>query len=146
MKCPKLSAGVGALAILMFVAVAQAADVSNAKCPISGKPAKEDAAVDFDGGKVYMCCNNCPKAFEANKAKFATKAHHQMAVTGQAKQENCPFSGKPMKSDQTTDVDGVSVGFCCANCKGKVEKADANKKLDLVFGDNGFKKAFKVGQ
>ena len=45
------------------------------KCPVSGNTATKDHAVDFDGGKVYFCCDNCPKAFEANPAKFAAKAH-----------------------------------------------------------------------
>ena len=147
MTIRKMFAGLTTLAVLMAVAlIAEAADVSNAKCPVSGKPAKEDAAVDFEGGKVYMCCNNCPKAFEKDTAKFATKAHHQMAVTGQAKQEKCPFSGKAIKENQKTDVDGVSVAFCCANCKAKVEKAEADKKLEMCFGDAGFKKAFTVAK
>ena len=147
MTIAKSIAGLAALAVALTVGmVAEAADVSNAKCPVSGKHAKESAAVDFDGGKVYMCCNNCPKAFAANKAKFAAKAHHQMVVTGQAKQENCPFSGKPIKADQSTEVDGVKVGFCCANCKAKVEKAAADKQLNMIFSDAPFKKAFKVSQ
>jgi len=145
MKIRPMFTGLSALAALFAVAlVAEAADVSNAKCPISGKPAKESAAVDFEGGKVYLCCNNCPKAFEANPAKFAAKAHHQMVVTGQAKQENCPFSGKATKEDQSTDVDGVKVAFCCPNCKAKVEKADAAAQIEMCFGEKAFKKAFKV--
>lgn len=147
MTIRKTIAGLATLAVLMMVAlVAEAADVSNAKCPVSGKPAKEDAAVDFDGGKVYLCCQNCPKAFEGNTAKFAAKAHHQMVVTGQAKQECCPFSGKPIKDDQSSDVGGVKVGFCCAGCKAKVEKAAADKQVEMVFGSGAFKKAFKVSQ
>jgi len=147
MKMRHMLAGLSALTVLMLVTlVAEAADVSNAKCPISGKPAKEDAAVDFEGGKVFLCCQNCPKAFEGNTAKFAAKAHHQMVVTGQAKQEGCPFSGKPIKDDQTTEVDGVKVGFCCANCKAKVEKAAADKQVEMCFNNDAFKKAFKVAQ
>jgi YHS domain-containing protein len=147
MKIRPMIAGLTAMTVLFAVAlVAEAADVSNAKCPISGKPAKEEAAVDFAGGKVYLCCKNCPKAFEANPAKFAAKAHHQMVVTGQAKQENCPFSGKPIKADQSTDVDGVKVAFCCPNCKAKVEKADAAKQIEMCFGEAAFKKAYKVGE
>ena len=147
MKIRKMLTGLSVMALLMAVAlIAEAADVSNAKCPVSGQPAKEEAAVDFEGGKVYMCCKNCPKAFAKDTAKFATKAHHQMAVTGQAKQENCPFSGKPIKADQATDVDGVSVAFCCANCKAKVEKAEADKRVEMCFSADAFKKAYKVAE
>ena len=45
-----------------------------AKCPVSGKPAKESSTVDFHGGKVQFCCDNCPKAFAADCKKFAAKA------------------------------------------------------------------------
>jgi YHS domain-containing protein len=145
MKITQMLTGVAA-ATLLLAGVANAADVSNAKCPVSGKPAKEASAVDFDGGKVYMCCDNCPKAFEKNTDKFAAKAHHQMVVTGQAKQQKCPFSGGATKADTAVEIDGVSVVFCCPKCKAKVEKAEADKKIELCFGNAGFKKGFKVGE
>ena len=53
------------------------------KCPISGKPINKEYAVDFDGGKVYMCCENCPAAFKKDSAKYAAKAHLQMVQTGE---------------------------------------------------------------
>ena len=34
------------------------------KCPVSGKDVKEENAVDFGGGKVYLCCGGCPDAFK----------------------------------------------------------------------------------
>src|ERR1700682_4506929 len=88
-----------ALAALLLVPAIRAEDKpgdSVGKCPVSGKPAAKDHAVDFEGGKVYFCCDNCPKAFEANSAKFAAKAHHQMALTGQLVETKCPFTGKPL--------------------------------------------------
>src|SRR4051812_44720086 len=51
------------------------------KCPLSGKPINKEYAVDFDGGKVYMCCENCPAAFKKDEAKYAAKAHLQMVQT-----------------------------------------------------------------
>jgi len=38
-----------------------------------GKAATENS-VDYKGGKVYFCCENCPKAFEANPGKYVTKS------------------------------------------------------------------------
>lgn len=43
------------------------------KCPVSGKPINPTASVEYEGKKVYFCCPNCPKAFEANPAKFLEK-------------------------------------------------------------------------
>ncbi len=43
----------------------------------------------------------------------------------------CPFSGKPVNPEAVSEIDGVKVGFCCNNCKGKFEK-DPEKSLEKV--------------
>ena len=118
--------------------------LNGAKCPVSGKAAKADHAGDYRDAKVYFCCDNCPAAFTKDKAKYANKANHQLVQTGQAKEEKCPLTGKELNKDATTDVSGVKVAFCCNNCKGKVEKAEGDEKLALVFADTPFEKGFKV--
>ena len=119
-------------------------DFKKVLCPISGKSVKEDATADYkDGHKVYLCCQNCPKAFAKNPAKFATKANFQLVQTKQFKQVACPISGKPCKEGVTSAVGDLAVGMCCANCKGKVDKAEKDGKLALVFSDKAFGKGFK---
>jgi YHS domain-containing protein len=127
-----------ALAALLLVPAIRAEDKASdtaGKCPVSGKPAAKDHAVAFEGGKVYFCCDNCPKAFQANSAKFAAKAHHQMALTGQLVETKCPFTGKPLNAEKTVDVDGVKVAFCCANCQAKAEKMAKDELEKKVFTD-----------
>ncbi len=115
------------------------------KCPISGKAAIKDAAVDYKGAKVFFCCNGCPAAFTKNPEKFAAKANEQLVGTGQAKQTACPISGRDVDPDMMAKVEGVEVRFCCAGCKGKVEKAaSSDEKRELVFSDKAFEKGFKV--
>jgi len=135
----KVRSALAVLGVLCVVGWAWANN-STLKCPVSGKPADPANSVEFDGGKVAFCCQNCPKAFEKDTAKFAAKSHHQMVASGQFKQAACPFSGKDVVAGTEVEVDGVKVGFCCNNCKGKVEKAD--DKVALVFKDlnKGFKK------
>ena len=116
----------------------------DAKCPVSGKPALEEHAVDYKGGKVYFCCPNCPKAFEKNTEKFAAKANHQLVVTDQAKEVKCPFTGKPLNPATEIDVQGAEVQFCCNICKGKAEKAKGDEQINLIFSDEAFKKGFEV--
>jgi hypothetical protein len=118
--------------------------LNGAKCPISGKAAKLESTADYRDAKVYFCCDNCPAAFAKDKAKYSTKANHQLVQTSQAKQEKCPLSGGDLNKDATADVSGVKVTFCCNNCKGKVEKAEGDEKLTLVFADKAFDKGFKV--
>lgn len=105
----------------------------DAKCVVSGAPAKEDKFVEHNGKKIYFCCENCPKAFAKDPEKFAAKVHHQLLKTEQIVQVACPFSGEAMDPDQTLEVDGVKVAFCCKDCKAKAEKdKDA---LALIFTD-----------
>jgi len=118
--------------------------LEEAKCIFSGQPCKTEASAEHNGGKVYFCCKSCVAAFKKDPAKHATKANHQLVLTGQAKQVACPFSGKP--GEATLKVAGVDVTMCCNNCKGKVEKAATDaEKAELVFSDAAFKKGFKVG-
>ncbi len=124
------------LAVCFSTAIVSAAvkDPKDAACPVSGKNCNPEKHVAFDGGQVYFCCGNCEKAFEADSAKFAAKAHQQMVVTGELVQKGCPFSGGPVKPGTQLDIGGASVGFCCNNCKGKVAKAGPDEQVKMVFG------------
>jgi len=123
-----------ALAITQLVVAADKAEESKyqAKCPVSGAPAKADKTADFNGGKVQFCCEKCPEAFKADTKKYAAKAALQMVGTGAMKQVACPYSGKAVNPESIVEIDGVKVGFCCNNCKGKTEKAE--DKVALAFG------------
>ena len=117
------------------------------KCPISGKDVKEEHAVDFGGGKVYLCCGGCPDAFKKDTAKFTAKGNHQLLATGQAKQAKCPLSGGDLNKETEISIAGAKVQFCCNNCKGKAEKAQGDEQVNLVVGaDAGKKGGFKVGK
>ena len=68
-----------------------------------------------------------------------------MVSTGQLVQKGCPFGGGAVKPGTQLDIGGAEVGFCCNNCKGKVEKATGDQQVDLVFGsiEKGFAPAAK---
>jgi YHS domain-containing protein len=126
-----------------FSVTANAADAPALKCPVSGKPATKDHAASYKEGQVYFCCENCPKAFAANTAKYATKANVQLVVSGQYKQVKCPLSGEAINPDAHSKVAGVTVSFCCNDCKAKVKEAKKGEKVNLVFSDDAFKKGFE---
>jgi YHS domain-containing protein len=115
------------------------------KCPVSGKAASTDHAKDYDGGKVYFCCDNCPEEFAKDTAKYAAKAHHQMVQTGQLVEAKCPLTGRPLNPAMTVEIDGVKVAFCCGNCKKKIEAMAADDQKEAVFKDvsKGYKLADK---
>jgi hypothetical protein len=119
-----------------------------ATCPVSGKPAGEDHVRELpNGNKVYFCCENCPKAFEASMKKkdhkYDMQVNRQLLETGQVKQVACPLTGKPVNKEQTVEVGTTEVGFCCDKCKGKYEKASDEEKLKLLFSNAAMKKGFK---
>jgi YHS domain-containing protein len=137
-----------AVAVLALVAgnALRAADekaTKELKCPVSGKAVNPEAVVEFNGGKVAFCCNNCPKEFQKNTAKYTAKANHQLVQSGQLKQVACPITGKDVNPEANTEVAGVKVGYCCMNCKGKVAKATEAEQLELAFGADAAKKAYK---
>jgi YHS domain-containing protein len=147
MKTRMLLASFVAVAVAFTAAVSaedEAKKLDGIKCPVSGQKVKEASAVDYKGGKVYFCCDNCPKGFAANTAKFATKANQQLVATGQAKQVKCPFTGGKINAETETDIAGTKVSFCCKMCKGKAEKATGDAQLTAVFGDAAFAKGFEV--
>lgn len=116
------------------------------KCPISGKPAKTEISAEHRGGEVYFCCPGCPPKFKENAEKFSTKANHQLIASGQAEQIACPLTGRDVNPSTATKVEGVMIAFCCNGCKGKTEKADEEKRREMLFGDKAFEKGFKVEQ
>ena len=115
------------------------------KCPVSGEAGSKDHVVKHNGGDVQFCCGKCPAAFEKEPAKYAVKANLQLVGTKQAKEVKCPLTGKALNKATAIDVAGVQVSFCCNGCKGKVETAEGDKKLELIFSEAAFAKGFKVG-
>jgi YHS domain-containing protein len=139
-----------AIALAALVAVGttiaeEASKLEGVKCPVSGRAVKEASALDYKGGKVYFCCDNCPKGFEKDTKKFAAKANAQLVATGQAKQGGCPFTGGKVNPDTKIKVAGAEVGFCCEKCQGKASKLEGDAQVDAIFSDAAFTKGkFKV--
>ena len=150
MKTRSLLVAAASVAVLTAsLYAAEKIKLEGVKCVMYAKKAdKAEKSVDYKGGKVFFCCDGCPKGFAAKiKAKdevTGAKGTAQLVATGQAKQAKCVFTGGPLKTKLT--VAGAAVQFCCNNCKGKAEKLKGDAQLVAVFGDKAFKKgAFKVG-
>ncbi len=102
-----------------------------------------DKSVDYRQGKVYFCCGECAGKFAAAPATYSALANQQLVVTGQYVQTGCPISGGDVDDEQSSVVGGVAVKFCCEKCKAKVDGAATEQgKIELVFGDRRFEKAF----
>jgi YHS domain-containing protein len=115
-----------------------------AKCPVSGEAATKEQKAAYREKDVYFCCEKCKAAFEADSAKFATKANHQLVQTRQFVQTKCPLSGGDINKEQFARVSGVKVSFCCDKCKGSIESATKDDQIAKIFADEVFTKAFEA--
>jgi uncharacterized membrane protein/YHS domain-containing protein len=52
---------------------AAAVAIANTVCPVSGKPIDPTKFVDFEGKRIAFCCDNCPKEFQKDPAKYKDK-------------------------------------------------------------------------
>lgn len=122
-------------------------DLTGVKCIVRGNvAAKADKSSDYQKGHVYFCCGNCKAKFDADPGKFAVKANHQLALTGQYVQVASPFGGKCAEG-MSTKVGGVEVCFSNEKDLKKVNDApDLAAKAKMVFGKKAFAKAFKPKQ
>ena len=111
------------------------------KCVVSGKSVVPDKMVKYKSGEVYLCSNECIVEFVANTEKYKTKANHQLVASGQYVQVACPISGKPVSDDVTAKVAAIKIGLCCEDCVKKLGDVET-PAVELVFGDEAFKKAF----
>ena len=52
---------------------AGAAAVEQTICPVMGGPVNKDIFVEYQGKKVYFCCEQCKADFEKNPEKYLPK-------------------------------------------------------------------------
>lgn len=140
-----MTAALGLLTAVTAHAGDKEADLSDAKCPLSGKAVNAATTTDYKGGTVYFCCAGCSGAFEKNPDKYAAKANHQLVVTGQADQVACPLTGRPIDESKSSEIAGVTVSYCCGGCQSKVASAGEKEQVEMVFV-KGFDKAFQVAE
>lgn len=117
-------------------------DKFTAKCPVSGEAAIKEQFTSYKEKEVYFCCDKCKATFEAEPTKFEVKANHQLVQTKQFRQKKCPISGAGTKREFQARVANVTVRFCCEKCEGAVQSAEADAKLEMIFSEEAFKKAF----
>jgi len=141
-----------------------AIDWSKVKCPVANDAVSRDCSVEYRDGEVFLCCADCVETFKASPEKFAAQANHQLAATHQYVQRACPLTGRDIAADKTVNdktvndksvndktvndktvkVGLVTVGVCCNDCQSKLDSADAEDQLEMVFADAAFEKSFRA--
>lgn len=100
-------------------------------CPVSGKPIDKASSphVDFQGQRIYFCCDNCPAAFRKDPESFFGKAE-AAGVVFENIQTACPVSGETLGEHEgmepvSIQYKGRTVRFCCNMCVKKFEQEPA---------------------
>ncbi len=129
-----------------FEAAASKTDLDNVMCMMMPEEkVSAESFVEYRGGKVWFCCDDCKDAFAKEPGKFAVMANMQLVQTGQFVQKDCPLTGRAIPEGMTTKVGALDVGVCCNGCKGKVEKAaDDKARIEMIFADKGFADHFEA--
>ena len=109
-----------------------------------GRRPTPDVTTAYKGGVVQFCCKDCLAVFKKSPSKFAAVANHQLVATQKAKQERCPVTGGTFDPAISAEVAGVVVHFANEGACATVRNADEAQRVNLVFGDSAFGKAFRV--
>ena len=127
-------------------------DLTNTKCVINPElGVSKEIIADYQGGKVFFCCESCASAFTKDPSKHATAANHQLVQTGQFVQVACPLTGNSVEKERaaqnssghSVEVAGVKIHVCCNSCVQRIgAAADDQTKLGSIFGSQAFDKAF----
>ena len=88
----------------------------NKLCPIDGKPARRELAVDVEGQKVHVCDLSCIRKVQADPKAALAKAYPSDKVIDLAN-KTCPIKrGEKVKEGFSVTWQGYRVHFCCRSC------------------------------
>ena len=118
--------------LLTVQAAEQVKPVHQTKCPVMGGDINKDVYVDYQGQRVYFCCNGCQSTFLKDPEKYFKKMAKENVLL-ESVQKECPVMGGKIDKKVYTDYNGRRVYFCCASCK-KTFAKDPDKYLDKLPG------------
>jgi YHS domain-containing protein len=127
-----------ALAIMILAAAAATPALAGEQtaCPVSGESIDKASSphVDWEGQRVYFCCNKCPARFKADPEKYFAKIA-EAGVELENVQTTCPVSDEDLGGEMGDPVKvshkGRTVKLCCNMCKPKFEKDPAKYLAEL---------------
>ena len=66
------------------------AGIKQKLCPVMGNPINKDIYLDYQGRRIYFCCNMCPDVFKKDPEKYLKKLDEQMKEPETGKTETKP--------------------------------------------------------
>lgn len=91
-------------------------------CPVMGHPVNQDIYSDFQGQRIFFCCQGCVETFNKDPEKYVKKMKENgIQPLKLKKQQHCPVSGEAINDESYVDVKGKRVYVCCDGCRAKVK-------------------------
>jgi YHS domain-containing protein len=59
--------------ICLSLALGTAWAIPQANCPVTGKTINKGSYTDYNGKRIYFCCNACPEVFKKDPEKYIKK-------------------------------------------------------------------------
>jgi hypothetical protein len=99
-------------------------ELKNTTCPVSGEAIGDDAIdVTLQGYKLKLCCGGCVAAARTHSQVTLVKATRP--AVGDAGNDTCPVSGKPVVANAFAVVDGTIVHLASPKLADEVAKDPA---------------------
>jgi YHS domain-containing protein len=54
------------------------ASIAQKTCPVMGGAINKDIYVDYEGRRIYFCCEACPPVFQKDPAKYLAKVDEEL--------------------------------------------------------------------
>ena len=89
---------------------------SQTTCPVMGGKIDKEIYLDYQGQRIYFCCESCKKSFSEDPEKYMQKIADDKILL-ESVQKKCPVMGGDINKNIYTDYKGRRIYFCCESCK-----------------------------
>lgn len=104
-----------------FVFSAQGDLKPQTNCPVMGHKIDKSSYLDYEGQRVYFCCDSCKDKFLKEPDKYFSKFQEE-GILLESVQTKCPVMGGKIDKEVFVDYKGRRIYFCCAGCEDKFLK------------------------
>jgi YHS domain-containing protein len=139
MKTLSLITAVMGLILAGSVSAAGEALKAQTVCPVMGGKIDSNSYTDFQGQRIYHCCDACKATFKKDPEKYFKKIADEKILLENI-QEKCPVMGGKINKESFIDYKGRRIYMCCDGCKAGFNENPA-KYLAKLPGKHAGKKS-----
>jgi YHS domain-containing protein len=126
---------------------AQTREGTQTRCPVMGGNIDKNIYTDYEGKRIYFCCQGCVETFKKDPEKYVSMMEKDGVVLESVAhaEEKCPVSGEPVDKAIYTEYEGTRVYFCCNRCLEEFKKDPEKYMKGMESHDAHHEKHHKEG-